>query len=458
MGTNELQDFYQCAELLENISEEVNGEDFYRYIFPDNENAGQLHTDFSKPNAIYLYKDDKDNGTARRLRRRIMLNDKWAQDFRNYVECNEMTLCSGLTYRGRSNKLQNAQNMNALIFDLDGVGLAELRRVLERTEGSGSIYRSIPKPTFIILSGRGLHLYYVFNEPIALYPNIKLQLKALKYDLTFRIWEYKGTSKLESIQYQSIGQGFRMVGSINNKYGNPVRAFQIGDRVTLDYLNSYATKPENRVDLTRPFTPSRTDRATAAELYPEWYERVIVQGIKTRNKWHIKADLYKWWKRQITQVKGGHRYFYLMCLVIYACKCDIPKAQLKEDLQECFDILRTYQHENELTQADVNSALECFSRDYYNFTIADIELLTDIRIERNKRNYQKRPEHLEEARAIRDIRQRRKGAEWWYKDGQPNKQQIVLDWQRAHPNGKKIECERDTGLSRHTVLRWWNSK
>lgn len=452
MRMNELQDYYQCAELLENISEEVNGEDFYRYIFPDNENAGQLHTDFSRPNAIYLYKDEKDSGTQRRLRRRIMLNDKWAQDYRNYIEQNEMTLCSGLTYRGRNNKLQNAQNMNALIFDLDGVGLAELRRVLERTEGSGSIYRSIPKPTFIILSGRGLHLYYVLNEPIALYPNIKLQLKALKYDLTFRIWEYKGTSKLESIQYQSIGQGFRMVGSINNKYGNPVRAFQIGDRVTLDYLNSYATKPENRVDLTRPFKPSRIDRATAKELYPDWYEKVIVQG--KRPKWKIKADLYEWWQRQITQIKGGHRYFFLMCLVIYACKCDIPKDKLKEDLQKCFDILRTYHHENELTQEDVNSALECYSRDYYNFTISDIELLTDIRIERNKRNGRKQKAHLQRARAVQRIDY--PTGDWRYKA--PNKQQIVLEWQRAHPDGKKIECERDTGLSRHTVLRWWNSK
>ena len=43
-------------------------------------------------------------------------------------------------------------------------------------------------PTFLVLSGNGLHLYYVFKEPIDLYPNIKVQLKSLKYDLTFRIW------------------------------------------------------------------------------------------------------------------------------------------------------------------------------------------------------------------------------------------------------------------------------
>ena len=35
-------------------------------------------------------------------------------------------------------------------------------------------------PTFLVLSGNGLHLYYVFEEPIDLYPNIKIQLKKPK--------------------------------------------------------------------------------------------------------------------------------------------------------------------------------------------------------------------------------------------------------------------------------------
>lgn len=85
-------------EYLSNQFEEYNGYDFYRYIFPDNEVQGVLNADFSKPNAIYLYQDDKDKGTKRRLRRRIMLKDTWEDDYMDYVECNHFTLCSGLTY------------------------------------------------------------------------------------------------------------------------------------------------------------------------------------------------------------------------------------------------------------------------------------------------------------------------------------------------------------------------
>ncbi len=39
-----------------------------------------------------------------------------------------------------------------------------------------------------------------------------------------------------------------------------------------------------------------------------------------------------------------------------------------------------------MIEEDIESALEVYSKEYYNFKISDIEYLTDIRIERNKRN------------------------------------------------------------------------
>ena len=459
MASDPLRNFHDCLFMMENLYDSVNGEDFYRFIFPNNENAGEMHTDFSHPNAIYLYQDDQDQGTERRLRRRIMLNDTWEFDYMEYVEANPMTLCSGLTYHSRSNKLEYAQTMNALIFDLDGVGERELRSVLQRIGAPASALRSIPKPTFIVLSGRGLHLYYVFEEPIALYPNIKIQLKSLKHALTFRIWDYKGTSQIESIQYQSIGQGFRMVGSINSKYGNTVTAFRVGERVSLTMLNEYVSE-ENRVDVNRPYRPSKINRAAAAELYPEWYQRVVVEGNKRLKKWNIgyrkrkqvkDYALYEWWLRQMPKIRGGHRYFFLMCVVIYACKCDVPKEKLIADLQSCFEQLRLYQHENELTQADVDSALECYSRDYYNFTLDDIELLTDIRIERNKRNGRKQEQHLIAMRAVQNAL----NPNWRNTDGRPSNKQKVAEWCEKHPNGTRQECAADLGISERTVRKWW---
>src|SRR5678810_135359 len=86
--------------------------------------------------------------------------------------------------------------------------------------------RTLPEPTFIDISSTGPHIYYRYDLPVALYPIFKIQMKALKYDLTFKMWEYKATSKEKQIQYQSINQGFRMVGSRNDKYDLPVKAFK----------------------------------------------------------------------------------------------------------------------------------------------------------------------------------------------------------------------------------------
>ena len=68
-----------------------------------------------------------------------------------------------------------------------------------------------------------------------------------------------------------------------------------------------------------------------------------------------------------------------------------------------FDYLSNIEHSNPLTKEDLNSALEVYDRGYHNFTIEDIEKLTDIRIERNKRNYRKQEVHLMGARSIQEI-------------------------------------------------------
>ena len=389
-----------------------------------------------------------------------MLSDTWKEDYINYVEQNPSTLCSGIAYRGRANNLENAQRMYALAIDLDGVGLYELKNLLLRFGQPAENIRTLPVPTFLVVSGTGLHVYYVFEEAIDLFPNIKLQMKSLKYDLTFRMWDYKSTSKKDKVQYQSIVQGFRMVGSINPKYDVEVKAFQIGGRVTLEYLNSYV-KPQNRVDVNRRFAPSKMSREQAKESYPEWYQRVVVEKNKRQKKWDIKGKqgfaLYNWWLNRAGEITGGHRYYYLMCLVIYACKCDVPKEKLKADMYGVFNKLKLIEHDNPLTEDDVESALEVYSKEYYNFKITDIEYLTDLHIERNKRNYQKQKDHLEEARAIRDIRMKRQNKDWREGNGRKSAEPIIVDFFRENPTASKAEVIRGTGLSKPTVYKYYET-
>jgi len=445
-----MSDYVDCYNYLKfNNFEEIDGLDFYNFIFPNNEKSGEYYKDFSHPNSVFLFKDKG------KMIRRIMLKDTFEDIYENYVRGNnERTLCGGLTYRKGNNKLNNAQNMNALILDLDGVGLHEISTLFLRL-GKVPGLKKVPMPTFIVLSGTGLHIYYVFDVPIELYPNIKIQLKALKYELTSIIWDYKSTSKEKQIQYHSINQSFRMVGAINSKYGNVIKAFKVGDRVTLENLNNYV---KNKVNINKKFTPSKISKEQAKELYPEWYQRVVVEGNKRKKKWDIKSKqgyaLYNWWLKRASEIKGGHRYFYMMCLVIYACKCDVPKTKLKKDLEEVFCELRKIEHSNSLTKEDIKSALETYDKEYYNFTIKDIEFLTDLRIEKNKRNYRKQKEHIKMMNFIRDEINQNKT---WNKigNGRKSKEEIVKKWRLENPTGRKIDCINKTGLSKMTVYKWW---
>lgn len=245
-----LENYNAVVNIMDSFTDRVNGYDFYKYIFPKNEEQGEQQSDFSRPNAIFMH-ENRVTAAKREYSKRIMLSDTWEDDYTEYVELKEKTLCSGMAYRGRSTLQKNEQQMNALIFDLDGVGSHEIKNILHRMTLSPSMLRSLPYPTFLVVSGGGVHLYYVFDEPIAMFPNIRKQLKEMKYDLTYKMWDYKCTSQFQKVQYQRIGQPFRMVGSINEKHGNEIIAYKMGDRVSIDYMNRYVMKAEHRVDIKR---------------------------------------------------------------------------------------------------------------------------------------------------------------------------------------------------------------
>ena len=452
MAHPKVDDYDKVVSFLENGYDEVSGDEFYSEIFPNNEDIWEKNEHYQKPNAIYLYYD----GNKDRMRRRIMFNDTWIDDYNEFIIDNPMTLCSGLSYRGKRNRIENAQKLHALIFDLDSVGFREFENLFWRLgKKHMETLRAMPMPTYIVTSGSGLHLYYLMDDPIDLYPNIKLQLKQMKYEMTRIFWDPGTTTKEESAQYQGIAQGFRMVGSTNNKHGNfRIRAFRTGKPVSLALLNSYLVE-KYRVDLNYKFHPTSCSLEEARVKWPEWYEKRVIGGQK-RGQWVVKDDLYKWWLRQLQENKviGGHRYFYLMCLAIYAVKCGVSKKQLRADMKAVFDTLANIHHENEFTQKDVESALEAYDKGYYCFTRDDISKLSGIQILPNKRNGQKQKDHLFIIRGIRELKS--KLGQKVSGGGRPIVASDVYKWRRAHPEGRKIECERTLGLSRHTVLKWWN--
>lgn len=222
-----------------------------------------------------------------------------------------------------------------------------------------------------------------------------------------------------------------------------------------------------RIDLAplyeKPKRKSIVTLEKAKELYPEWYERRIVQRepkLKSKKQggtWVCNEALYEWWKRKIMEeVRAGGRYFSIMALCSYGLKCGISEQKIRRDAYSFLDHLEslTEDEDNHFSRADVKDALQALNVDRKRLsTIASrewIENNTKVSIPVNKRNYRKQVIHLARARAVQDIDY--PNHEW---AGRPSMEHVVKEWRRNHPNGRKIDCIRETGLSKPTVYRWW---
>jgi hypothetical protein len=195
----------------------------------------------------------------------------------------------------------------------------------------------------------------------------------------------------------------------------------------------------------------------AKEKYPDWYERRVVKK-EPRGSWECKRDLYDWWIRQIQKgASHGHRYFCIMCLAIYGVKCGVPFEEVKKDAYDLIPFLNSLKADEQFTESDVNSALECYDSNYVTFPREDISKLTAIPIQSNKRNGRRQKQHLKIARFARDLNYEDSNG-WINKNGAPQKQAIVEQWREEHPEGRKADCHRDTGIDPKTIRKWWDIK
>ena len=433
---------------------EVSAMEVYSDIFHLGENEIQRRNEEKgtyKSNPLGYWKNDKDS----KGHYRILFDDTFEETLKELQEA-DFCIMNGLSYFGRKNVQEHASKMYAMIFDLDGVTDETLGNFLHSCFSDFTIY---PLPNYIILSGHGVHLYYVFEYPIPLYPNIKIQLKELKYSLTTKMWNRYTTKNWEKVQYQGINQGFRVIGGKTKIEGVRVRAFSLNTHpYCLEQLNQYVPE-DKRIDETKLWKESKLTLAQAKKKYPEWYDKRVVRGEK-QGTWTCKEDLYYWWIRKIQEgASVGHRYFCVMCLAIYGVKSGISKKQVEKDAIELIPFLNGMSDTEPFTESDVKSALECFDERYMTFPIEDISKISGIDIEKNKRNGRKQNVHVKymnNQRAFKvDMGECTNGGR---PEGTGTKKEIITEWQKCHPEGKKIDCERELKLSRHTVIKWWNVK
>ena len=165
----------------------VSAVDFYDDIFGDDLEEDRLPEDYrtgeyagiaierirrvDKQGRVILGKDGKELYRGRRI-----TVTKGNQKLYDLIDQSEnFCIISPISYAGRKRSNENARYMYAFCIEVDYIepknGLDELFYSWERK------VLPIPKPTYIVCSGNGLHLYYVFERPVPLWKNIFEQLK-----------------------------------------------------------------------------------------------------------------------------------------------------------------------------------------------------------------------------------------------------------------------------------------
>jgi len=392
-------------------------------------------------------------GKGGRMHRKIMFEDTFEQTLAEFQQM-DWAYMSACTYFGRQNSAAHQGKLWALVFDIDAVTDETLNNFM-----SGAIMGgAYPVPQHVVLSGHGVHLYYVLDEPLDLYPDTKTQVKELKFALTGRLWN-RYTSTDENVQHQGINQGFRLVGS-HTKKGAPIERAEAWRtnvaRTSIEELNRYVDE-EFRVDPNRR-EEGKLSLVEAREKWPEWYERVVVGGERLQGQWFAKEDLYRWWLRKISSgATYGHRYFCVMALAIFAAKCGIyDRDRIYEDAKALLPYFNSIRPDHPFTEADVWSALDCLDERYARFPRDTIEKLTAIQIPANKRNGRRQEVHLARARALRDFDY--PDGTWREGGGRPRgsgvKRDLVRDYAAAHPDANHSQIARELGISRPTVIKW----
>ena len=165
----QLRELYrEKNEHLERFLEPVTPFEFYRDIFPVGSFERKGHFEDEKgngiavtvPKAAGIAMEIKGDGKARRY----TITDELSE--LSEVFDTDFTIMSPLSYFGRRRCGKNARYLYAMVFDLDGVEMPQLRDTLHQMNKD-----ILPKATFVVNSGTGLHLYYVLQEPIPMYPH-----------------------------------------------------------------------------------------------------------------------------------------------------------------------------------------------------------------------------------------------------------------------------------------------
>lgn len=371
------------------------------------------------------------------------------------AESRNDVLLGGSTYFKEFVSKQTAKDVHAFIIDMDNVWSGVLLRALQ--DDWNTEKETLPKPTYIVNSGTGLHLYFLLDEPIPHY-----QCNAEGIDSLYRALAVQQTTKRIYLQKQVqwFGQDFRMAGSLN-KYGWRNEVFKVGEKWDIDELGKAVGLKD--VHFVR-YGEKRTKPVS---------ERQRTKNRPKRKGWRCNRGFYDYTlERCRNETKEGTRYMSMCALTVIAWKCNVPIAEVERDL---LGLLPNYNDGavRQIKEQEVQHALLMYNE---RAMLTQRERLQDWigwkyqpktnrhygrQVFKRKKSEEARERGLSNTNlevrgwTVRDAMY--PNGEWRNKDGRPIAQQIVQSWREAHPAGRKADCIRETGISKPTVLKWWDT-
>lgn len=274
----------------------------------------------------------------------------------------------------------------AFIIDLDNVTPVDLRILLANEIKD-------MKPTYIVNSGRGIHLVFIFDVPIDAYnwrkPILKEALTALK-----------GFFRGENYNFDvddtgtALCHSYRIVGTLS-KLGQVATAYNVGAKwKAADLLKKLGIDPL-RLDK-KPQQPQRKRQEKAAA------DNVVsIENLRKLRR------LYNYVKRRIIHdVTEGHRYSSLFALAIVGKKCNVMKSTVEQDIKNCIDLFNQKDNRHSMKSYEAQKAMKGYSDIARTVRSTTLEELIGLEFERKtKRNGRTQEDHLRIARASRNTKQ-----------------------------------------------------
>lgn len=418
------EQYREKNEVLDNFGEWTDAWSMYEDIFDDLE----------KELPVVIIDEDSDSTTKHIVPMSI-------SDALEQAEQRNDVLLGGCSYFNNWISKKSAKDIYTFIIDMDNVYSGTLLMAL-RDNWKTANGEVLPMPTYIVNSGTGLHLYFVLKEPI---PNYRTATENI--DKLYRALAIQQTTKRVYLQKQVqwFGQDFRMAGGLN-KYNWKNEVFKVGEKWDIDELGK-AVGLEN-VHFTR-YGEKRTSKPKTTSKKP----RKQRKGWYSNRAWYDKAL-----QECRDKTKEGNRYMSMCALSVIAWKCKVPEEELERDLLS----LLPYYNKGAtriVKEKEIKSAMKMYND---KAMLTQRERLEDWQGWEYKpipRNGRKQALHLRMARSNRDILCEERGKRDWREgNGRKAKQAIVEEWRKAHPEGKKADCIRDTGLTKPTVYKWWDGE